>query len=504
MGFCMHHRISRMDNNPPFQWYRRYAAIVDDFEALEASFTQPLPTCLRTNPLKISTGRLAEIFYQEDISAEPIPGIPDGFQIGKGLERPGRHWAFWAGLYSVMETVSMLPVALLEPRPHERVLDLCAAPGSKTVQIGWAMENTGTLIANDRDRGRIQALRQALLRTGLVNASTTAYDGVNYPRAAGYFDRILVDAPCSCEGTIRKNPEVAGRLHYKKIRSLARIQTLLLEKAYQLCRTGGRIVYSTCTFAPEENELVVDAVLGKYGPEQIRLVPTELPDIETRPGITEWEGHPLHPSLGYAIRIWPHHNNTGGFFMAVLEKTGERRCPNTIEKMGRATRSPVRPDQRFQKTEAVRHWLGAISGRFGIRESDLNSHQFFSDKPGRISFAAKDHAMPEAPESLSTGLPLMRAHALYPKLSTAAAQLLGPLAEQNVVQLSRKQIESYMNRERVVLRPEQQIRITESGYVLVRYDTIALGIGFIRKTGNSSTNHMESLFPKAWFGSGGV
>jgi len=99
----------------------------------------------------------------------------------------------------------MLPVSLLDPQPHERVLDLCAAPGSKTIQIGWAMKNTGTLIANDRDQGRIQALRQGLLRMGLMNVSTTVYDGVNYPKDAGYFDRILVDVPCSCEGTLRKN-----------------------------------------------------------------------------------------------------------------------------------------------------------------------------------------------------------------------------------------------------------------------------------------------------------
>lgn len=500
MGFCVSKRmLSDMRQNDRLRWYRRYASIVDDSNAFERSLRQPLPTCIRINPVKTTPERLAEILRNDGVSAEPIPGVPGGFRIQTGLDRPGGHWAFWAGLYSVMETVSMLPVPLLGPRPRERVLDLCAAPGGKALQIGWAMQNTGSLVANDRDLGRIQALRQSLLRSGLVNVTATAYDGVNYPKHAGYFDRVLVDAPCSCEGTVRKNPEVAGRLHYSKIRSLSRIQILLLDKAFQLCRAGGRIVYSTCTFAPEENEAVVNAVLRKYGPERLRLVRAEIPEMEIRPGITEWEGRAFHPSLRSAIRIWPHHNDTGGFFIAVIEKKGEQSRPCTIEKKTRAVRSASRPDRILQYTGDISGWTERVSERFGIPTSEWQRFQWFSRKPGRIAFAAADHTVPVAPESVSTGLPLMRAHPLYPKLSTAAAQLLGPHAVRNVVQLKREEIEPYMRREVLKIDPDRLVRFTDTGYVIVRHRETALGVGFLKKTGNGRPHLMESLFPKAWF-----
>ena len=360
------------------------------------------------------------------------------------------------------------------------------------------MHNTGTLIANDRDLGRIQALRQSLLRMGLVNTTITCYDGVNYPKDAGYFDRILVDAPCSCEGTIRKNPEVAHRLSRGKLDAMAHIQRLLLEKAVQLCKVGGRIVYSTCTFAPEENEGVVDSVLRKFGAQNLKSIPAKIPEFKTCPGLTRWENQDYHESVQNAVRIWPHHNDTGGFFIAVLKKTGEAGSPRAKERKQHATLSGMRPDEIHQKTKDIPKWINVIAERFGIEESELESYQIFSEKRERVSFTSDNHTLPLAPEINTTGLPLMRAHALYPKLTTPAVQLIGSLAKQNVIQLKRDQIESFMKRENLQIESEQMIRVTETGYVIVKYEENPLGVGFM-KTGNKPPYRMESLFPKAWY-----
>jgi 16S rRNA C967 or C1407 C5-methylase (RsmB/RsmF family) len=137
--------------------------------------------------------------------------------------------------------------------------------------------------------------------------------------AFGSFDRALVDAPCSCEGTVRKNPGVLESWTYDHVQRVAGLQKGILRRAVQATRPGGTVVYSTCTFAPEENEAVLSYVLGE---EDCRLVPFEVP-IETRPGVTEWDGETFDPSVTRAHRVYPHLSDTGGFFCAKLRVGGD-------------------------------------------------------------------------------------------------------------------------------------------------------------------------------------
>lgn len=215
----------------------------------------------------------------------------------------------------------MIPPVLLEPQPGERVLDLCGAPGNKTALIASLMEDRGTVLCNDTDLKRLRAGRAAWERLGLSSIAASNLDGGSFPGRTGAWDRVLVDAPCSGEGTSRRVVSALrpGPLGY--YRMLHGRQRKLLERALELCRPGGRVVYSTCTYAPEENELVIADVLERTGQTgNVAILPTRLAGLTASSGITEWDGRKLVLDLENALRIWPHQNDTGGFFVAVLEK----------------------------------------------------------------------------------------------------------------------------------------------------------------------------------------
>lgn len=296
--------------------FMRYQALVDDWAAFVQALWRPLPVCVWTNTLRTTPEQLKAMLEAEGLAPVPLAWRSDAFRLPPN-SRPGNRLTYVLGHYHVQEEVSLLPVPLLDPKPGERVLDLCAAPGGKTAQIAARLQNRGTVVANDSNPLRLRQLSGTIERLGFVNVTTTLHDGANYPLESGPFDRVLVDVPCSCEGNFRKDPQVADA--FAGAPELCGLQTALLHRAVMLCRPGGRIVYATCTFAPEENELVVDAVLHRWG-GALRLLPVRLEAFRSAPGLTEWNGRRLHPSLVYALRVWPHLNDTGGFFVAVLER----------------------------------------------------------------------------------------------------------------------------------------------------------------------------------------
>jgi 16S rRNA C967 or C1407 C5-methylase (RsmB/RsmF family) len=180
------------------------------------------------------------------------------------------------------------------------------------------MGDRGLLVGNDNNLGRLSALRHNAERLGVTNLAVTNRDARNFslkPFEIDGFDRALVDAPCSCEGTCRKNPDVLDQWTMDHVRSVVGVQKGILRRAVQATREGGTVVYSTCTFAPEENEAVLDHVLAE---EDCRIVDVDAP-LETSPGVTEWEGETFHPDVEKAHRVYPHQNDTGGFFLARLE-----------------------------------------------------------------------------------------------------------------------------------------------------------------------------------------
>ncbi len=290
----------------------RYRSVIPDWGRFFETCRRPLPTIIRTNTLRIAPEDLRERLLRQGISASHLPWERTLFEVDRSVGATIEHWL---GLLYVQEAVQVLPAIALDPRPGDAVLDLCAAPGGKSTQIAARMEGVGPLVANEPSGRRRQALLANVNRLGVLNATITAYRGEDFPLRAR-FDRVLVDAPCSAEGTLRKEPSLRAGASKGTIARLARLQKRLIVHAYDLLRPGGVLVYSTCTFAPEENESVVAHLLGV---RDARPSPLSLP-FEAAPGLTAWEGEIYPPGVRGCARVYPHQIDSGGGFVARFER----------------------------------------------------------------------------------------------------------------------------------------------------------------------------------------
>ena len=268
-----------------------------EYDDFLKSLERPRAVALRFNPLK---GDAPELPFVMD----PVPWEPQGFYYDPEA-RPGLHIYHEAGVYYLQEASAMAPVALLDPQPGERVCDLCAAPGGKTTQIAGRMLGKGFLLCNEINPKRAKILSRNIERMAVANALVTNEHPANLAaRFPGFFDRVLVDAPCSGEGMFRKEEAAVTDWSQETVEMCARRQAEILHSAAQMVRPGGRLVYSTCTFAPEEDEMAVAAFLAEH--------PEFTPEAVEAPWFVPVEngGH----------RMWPHKLLGEGHFAAVLRK----------------------------------------------------------------------------------------------------------------------------------------------------------------------------------------
>jgi len=295
--------------------FSRYRDMIPDWEAFEATRFTPEPTTIRVRRGKISAEELLPRLTAQGFRLAPVEGIADFYRLEDGPFSIAQTLEYWLGLFHIQQAVMALPSLALSPRPGDRVLDLCAAPGGKTAHMAELMEDRGALVAVDPKEKRLRALLANIYRLGHSNVLVIAGDGRQISVSAE-FDRVLVDAPCSAEGTFRRQEGKVPKRSASFVAHITAAQEALLRRGIALTRPGGSILYSTCTFAPEENEAIVNQVLieGAVAIEEIRL------GLPHSPGLTEWKGEPFHPDLRHAWRIYPHQLNAGGLFMALLRK----------------------------------------------------------------------------------------------------------------------------------------------------------------------------------------
>ena len=296
----------------------------EEFPAFAQSLEGPPLAGLRLNPAKASPEGLA----RWDFLLEPLPWCPqEGFLLRAPAEA-GQHPFHLAGCYYLQEPDATAVVPLLDPQPGDWVLDLCAAPGGKATHIASRLQGQGVLIANDLVPARARTLAANLARWGTRNAAVTAEHPDHLARHFGAaFDRVLVDAPCSGEGMFRKSPEARLAWSPAHVAGCAARQRAILEAAARLVRPGGRLVYSTCTFAPEENEGVVGAFLRQH-PEFRLVPPPAFPGFS--PGRPEWLEDPTLREmevLRQCVRLWPHRTAAEGHFIAILVREDDAEAP---------------------------------------------------------------------------------------------------------------------------------------------------------------------------------
>ncbi len=279
---------------------RMQAQLGPEYTDFLQSLERPRAVALRRNPLKCDHLELP--FVGRMVPWEPLGHYYDPDS------RPGLHPWHEAGVYYLQEASAMAPAVLLDPQPGERVLDLCAAPGGKSTQLAGHMQGRGLLVCNEYSSKRAKILSQNIERLGIANALVTnVTPGELAARLEGFFDRVLVDAPCSGEGMFRKEEAAVTDWSPETVEMCARRQADILHEAAKMLRPGGRLVYSTCTFAPEENEGAVAAFLESH--------PDFAPEEVSAPWFARGENG--------SFRLWPHRLLGEGHFAAVLRKAGQ-------------------------------------------------------------------------------------------------------------------------------------------------------------------------------------
>ena len=292
------------------------AQLGEELAALSDAWQESAPLDLRVNPLKQRREALLQALQAQGLSAQATPYSPWGIRL-QDKPQLQRLPAFLAGEFEVQDEGSQLLALLLDAHRGEMVVDFCAGAGGKTLALGAAMRNTGRLYAFDVSAHRLDALKPRLARSGLSNVHPAAIaherdDRVR--RLAGKIDRVLVDAPCSGLGTLRRNPDLKWRQKPADVAELALKQSAILASAARLLKSGGRLVYATCSVLPEENEAIAEAFSAAH-PDLVPLpVATEL----TRLKVAHAEA--LCTADGRFLRLWPHRHATDGFFAAAWER----------------------------------------------------------------------------------------------------------------------------------------------------------------------------------------
>ena len=297
---------------------KRYLQILglDETKLLLEANERPLIPSIRVNTLKITIEDLKEKLIRKGFRLESIEGIPYGFRVLKAKFNLGATHEYLQGYYYLQNLASMIPAVILDPKEFDVVIDMCAAPGSKSTQIAQLMINEGKLILIDRNIKRIPKLENNLRRMGIENSIIINMDARNLKKLNLKANKILLDAPCTGEGLIRQDPTRKSSKTINDINKMASIQKDLLKSGLESLKPGGQLVYSTCSIAPEENELVIDHVLDN-NPDYSIL------EINNNFGINGYSnifGRKLREDLIHSKRLFPHIDNTIGFFVCLIQR----------------------------------------------------------------------------------------------------------------------------------------------------------------------------------------
>jgi len=289
---------------------------IDGTLALLNANEQPLTPSIRVNSLKIGPMKLKTRLEQKGFKLNPIEYVPSGFKVVSSPLNLGSLHEYLQGYYYLQNVASMIPSVILNPSHKDIVVDMCAAPGSKSTHLAQIMKNEGKLLLIEKNIKRIPALEINLRRMGVTNSIILNEDAIELPRLKIYADKILLDAPCTGEGLIIEDPSRKKSKSMKDMNKLASIQRKLLKAGLDALNPRGQLLYSTCSIAPEENELVVNQVLQDTSNCSIIKIPFQY-GVN---GLTRVYGEELMRDLKHSQRIYPHLHETIGFFLCLIKK----------------------------------------------------------------------------------------------------------------------------------------------------------------------------------------
>ena len=431
---------------------------------------------LRISPFEDETG-IVDSLKKYGVELEPIEKIPLAYKIISGYSFAGKTLEFALGKYYIQSLSSMIPPLVLAPTENDVVLDLCAAPGSKSTQLSELMRNKGTLYSNEISVKRLASLVHNFEKMRATNVGVIQYKGELLSKVyENYFDKILVDAPCSALGIVQKKGEVSNWWNEKQMSKIAELQLRLLISAIKMARVGGEIVYSTCTLTVEENEYVINKVLEKY---PVEILDVELP-VKSVDGLTEIFGKELNPEVRKSRRIIPWEIDSEGFFIAKLKKTGKT--------------EPTRKDRYKHKdvkilsanNSVVKETLRKVEDRFGVPFDELKKYKYILNGKD-IFFIGADWSEETIEVFNRIGLKFGRFDKRgNPQLTSQAAQLFGKLITKNLIELKKKEdAEVYFGGGKI--RGYE----TSAGQKIVKYKNYVLGAAIAVEDG------LKSQFPRS-------
>ncbi|KAI6103471.1 NOL1/NOP2/sun family-domain-containing protein [Pisolithus sp. B1] len=326
------------------------AEAIEFFEANEVS----RPVTIRTNTLKTRRRDLVQALINRGVNLEPIGKWTNvGLQIFESTVPIGATPEYLAGHYMLQAASSFLPVIALDPQPNERILDMASAPGGKTTHIAALLQNTGHIFANDATKARTKSLAANVHRMGCNNVTVCSYDGREFPKVMGGFNRVLLDAPCSGTGVISKDSSVKVNKSDRDFMLLSHLQKQLIlcaiDSVSPESKTGGYLVYSTCSVTVDENEAVVNYALKKR--PNVKLVDTGIGF--GREGYTQYRGKIFHPSVALTRRFYPHVHNMDGFFVAKFKVEKRTKVAETNAGVDTVTRTAADAIEDKRKIEGL-------------------------------------------------------------------------------------------------------------------------------------------------------
>ena len=353
------------------------------------------PITIRSNSLKTRRRDLAQALINRGVNLDPVGKWSKvGLVIYNASVPIGATPEYLSGHYMLQGASSMLPVMSLAPQENERILDMCAAPGGKTSYISALMKNTGVVVANDAKAERLKSLVANCHRLGIANTLVCNYDGRSFPKVMGGFDRVLLDAPCSGTGVISKDEQVKINKSGKDIQRCSHVQKELLLAAIDSVdaksKTGGYIVYSTCSIMVEENEWVVDYALNR---RNVKLISTGI-DFG-REGYTRYREKRFHHTMNLTRRFYPHTQNMDGFFVAKFKKISNK-IPVQETNVDLEEEDAV--DEKTDKEEAKEEVNCVSQVKFKQKKKKLKTVEVSTDINDKIDTETPD----QSPDNITT------------------------------------------------------------------------------------------------------
>ncbi len=461
----------------------------DEFEDYIKCFDDPHFGGLRVNTLKITTEEFEKIC---PFQIKKIPWVPNGYFYNLE-DQPARHPYYFAGLYYIQEPSAMTPASLLPVEPGDKVLDLCAAPGGKTTELGAKLKDQGVLVCNDISNSRAKALLKNVELIGVRNATVVSEAPNKLAKCfEGYFDKILVDAPCSGEGMFRKQPAIMKNWEQYGVDYYNKLQKDIILDAARMLKKGGLMIYSTCTFSPEENEGTVKFLKENFEDFHVvdalavakEIYQDKVDYTGFAPGHPEWADAP--EEVKECIRLWPHKINGEGHFVTLLRKGELEKTEQKVAETKKIDVAAVMKKSKVSLPEETVEFLNTLNikldeGEFKLRKDML----YYVPSQLTDNFGLR---------TLRHGLLLgeMKKNRFEPSQALASSMRIGDYDQVVNLSVDNPSVIKYLKCETIELKEEEllpipvtgedgiteyKIVVPKNGWVLICVDSFPLGWG---------------------------